>query len=254
MEKTCTIPTAEPFFIPGGNAGCLLVHGFTGTPKEMRMLASSIAQDGYTVLAPRLFRHATSPQDMNRARWTDWLASVEDCMNLLKGCTNRQYIMGLSMGGVLALLAAARYPFAGVVTFSAPCDLPPDPRRKLLPLLSWLNPKTGKGVPDWRNPDAAKDHVDYPYYQVRPVLELQRLINAMRAELEGVRIPALLVQSKLDKGIPIDSLDFLYEQISSEDKTRLWVENSGHVVIREPDREEIFLAIKTFLKKIEDAQ
>jgi Esterase/lipase len=94
---------AEPFLYQGNDTGCLLLHGYTGTPFEMRMLADHLHQAGYTVLAPRLFGHATQPQDMNRARWQDWMASVEDGLNLLKTCTRRQVVMGLSMGGMLTL-------------------------------------------------------------------------------------------------------------------------------------------------------
>ena len=251
MSQPSIIPSAEPFLIPGGKTGCLLLHGWTGTPKEMRMLGNSLADAGYTVLAPRLFGHATSPQDMDRACWQDWVASVEDGMHLLKGCTDTQVVMGLSMGGVLALLSAARFDFAGVVTFSAPCALPPDPRAKFLPLLALLKLNIVKGAADWHNPDMLSYHVDYPFYRARWVVELQKLIRAMLGELETIRIPALLVQSRQDKGIPVESLDTLLAGIGSSDKTSLWVEHSGHVVIEEPDREEIFAAVKSFLKKID---
>ena len=43
------IPTAEPFFFPGNRIGCLLVHGFTGAPKEMRWMGEYLNQQGYTV-------------------------------------------------------------------------------------------------------------------------------------------------------------------------------------------------------------
>lgn len=251
MSQANIIPSAEPFLIPGGKTGCLLLHGWTGTPKEMRMLGDPLAADGYTVLAPRLFGHATSPQDMDRACWRDWVASVEDGMHLLKGCTEQQVVMGLSMGGILALLAAARFDFAGVVTFSAPCALPPDPRAKFLPLLAPFRLKISKGAPDWHNPDMLGYHVDYPYYHPRWVIELQKLIRVMRNELRNIRIPALLVQSRLDNGIPAESLDTLLAEIGSSDKSALWVQHSGHVVIEEPDREEVFTAVKSFLKKIE---
>jgi carboxylesterase len=68
MDKILTMPSAEPFFIPGGKIGCLLVHGFTGTPKEMRMLADSLVQEKYTILTPRLTGHATSLEDMERTK------------------------------------------------------------------------------------------------------------------------------------------------------------------------------------------
>lgn len=250
MKQPLTMPTAEPFFIPGGKTGCLLVHGFTGTPKEMRMLGDSLAESGYTVLAPRLFGHATSPEAMGRARWQDWLASVEDGMNLLRGCTDRQIVMGLSMGGVLTLLAAARYDFTAAVAFSTPSTLSNDPRSFLLPLIGWLNLHISKGKPDWRNAEAARDHMDYPYYSSRAIVELTHLIKVMRQELDQITIPVLLVQSKQDTTIPADSMDRLFQKIASTDKSKFWVENSGHVIIREPEREKIFIEIKSFLQRI----
>jgi len=250
MNTARTIPTAEPFFIPGGNIGCLLVHGFTGTPKEMRMLADSLAQEDYTILAPRLAGHATRVEDITRSHWEDWLSSVEDAINLLKGCTRTQVIMGLSMGGILALIAAARYDLAGVISFSTPCSLPGDPRAKYLPVLKNFIRKVPKGKPDWRNLEAAKDHAHYPYYPTTAILQLKELIDVMQTELVNVKIPALFVQSRADQGIPAESLDTLFAQVSSTDKHKLWVENSGHVIIREPERDLIFAEVKTFVKRI----
>jgi len=40
------IPTAEPFYFPGNKIGCLLVHGFTGTPKEMRWMGEYLGSSG----------------------------------------------------------------------------------------------------------------------------------------------------------------------------------------------------------------
>jgi len=250
MTKYLTMPTAEPFFIPGGNTGCLLVHGFTGTPKEMRMLGDALAQEGYSVLAPRLFGHATIPQDMSRARFNDWIACVEDGLNLLKGCTDRQVVMGLSMGGVLALIAAARFDCCAAVTFSAPCALPHDPRAWLLPLIGRLNLRINKNEPDWRNPAAALDHKDYPFYPSRAIIELDRLIKVMQHELGNIHVPVMLVQSRTDEGIPSESLETLYNLLPAIDKTRLWVDNSGHVIIREPEREKIFSSVGEFLKRV----
>jgi len=250
MSKAFTIPTAEPFLIPGGKIGCLLIHGFTGTPKEMRLLAESLAADGFTVLAPRLFGHATDPADMRFARWQDWLTSVEDGLNLLKGSTEKQFVMGLSMGGILSMIAAARYPVTGVAAFSTPIALPPDPRTKLLPLVGWLNFHAGKGTPDWQNLEWAKGHIDYPYYPSRAVLELGKLMEVMKGELMNVYVPALIVQSKGDRSIPSGGMDYLCSHTSSRDKTTLWLENSGHVITCEPEREILFTAVKSFIQRV----
>ncbi len=65
------IPTAEPFFFPGNRTGVLLVHGFTGAPKEMRWMGEYLHGRGYTTLGVRLSGHATRPADMQRACWQD---------------------------------------------------------------------------------------------------------------------------------------------------------------------------------------
>lgn len=45
---------AEPFFLPGGSMGVLLVHGFTGLPAELSMMGEYLQQRGCTVLGVRL--------------------------------------------------------------------------------------------------------------------------------------------------------------------------------------------------------
>lgn len=242
------IPQAEPFLIKGGEVGCLLLHGYTGTPNEMRPLAESLAADNFTVLAPRLFGHATHPDDMLRARWWDWIASAEDGLNLLKGCTKQQVVMGLSMGGILALLLAARYPISAVCSFSTPYDLPKDPRLKFLPFY-WLFPKRYKGKPDWHNPEIASTHIDYPYFPTRSVIELRSLIQAMRSDLSRITVPAFFAQSHGDHTIPPESLDYLSSHVKSGIKETLWVKDSGHVVIKDLEKEKVFTAAKNFIHK-----
>src|SRR5687768_12862436 len=122
------IPTAEPFFLLGDSAkpACLLIHGFTGTPKEMRWMGEYLNQQGYTCLGVRLAGHATRPEDMIRSRYTDWMASVEDGYHLLRGVTDKVFLVGLSMGGILSLLMSTRLEVKGVIAMSTPSRLPTD--------------------------------------------------------------------------------------------------------------------------------
>ncbi len=244
------IPTAEPFFFPGGPTGCLLVHGFTGTPKEMRWLGEYLAQNGCTVLGIRLPGHATCPEDMLRVRWQDWLASVVDGWNLLHGSTERIFVMGLSMGGVLSLLFGARYPVAGIVAMSTPYELPRDPRLPYLPLLKWLVPRVPKGPPDWRNLEAAQDHIDYPFFPTGAILQLRDLVAEMRQALPQITAPVLLVHSKDDAGVPPENAQAIYDHLLTGDKELVWVENSGHVIIREPQRMKVFQAACDFVNRV----
>ena len=110
MEDALIVPGAEPFFFPGGPVGCLLLHGFTAMPEEMRWLGEALAGHGHTVFGVRLAGHATSPADLARTRWTDWLISVEEGLAFLAGVTDQVFLVGQSMGGMIALVAAAALP------------------------------------------------------------------------------------------------------------------------------------------------
>jgi carboxylesterase len=256
------IPTAEPFFFPGGPTGCLLVHGFTGSPKEMRWMGEYLSAEGYTVAGIRLAGHATRPADMLHTRWQDWLTSVEDGWHLLNtaltytpATQRRIFVMGLSMGGVLALILASQHyakrcPVAGVVAMSTPFALPPDRRLPYIRLLNLIQPEVAKGPADWHNPDAAQDHIDYPAYPTRSIAELRDLLAEMRSCLPQVLVPTLLIHSREDTGVLPENMEKIYQNLGSPDKHRLWVENSGHVITREPERLTIFQAATTFMDRL----
>jgi carboxylesterase len=255
------IPTAEPFFFPGKGAnaktGCLVTHGFTGAPKEMRWLGEYLNRQGYTVCGIRLNGHATKPEDMIRSRWQDWMLSVEDGYNLLRSCTEQVFLLGLSMGGVLSLIAASRLPVRGVVAMSTPYALPDDPRIRYTKLISRFIPYMPKGNSepgsDWFDQEAWKQHVAYPKNPVRVVAELNDLLGVMRESLPQVKVPVLLIHSRNDNYVISDSMEKIHTALGSTDKHMLWVEGGGHVITEEPTREAVFKAAGLFIQQVTSA-
>ncbi len=250
------IATAEPFLFPGSRTGCLLIHGFTGTPKEMRWMGEDLAGRGFSVLGIRLAGHATQPEDMIRSRWTDWLASVEDGYHLLCGLADHIYLIGLSMGGVLSLLMATRLQASGVVAISTPWLISRDWRLPYIRPLSWIwhYRRKSPGPPNagWYDPDAWKDHISYPRNPLRSVAELNTLVGQMRQALPEVRVPVLLIHSLDDDYVLPENVDHIYEGLThAPEKTRLLVRNSGHVVTREPVRKQVFDAAAEFIRNAE---
>ncbi|NPV77229.1 MAG: alpha/beta fold hydrolase [Anaerolineae bacterium] len=244
------IPTAEPFLFQGDSVGCILVHGFTGTPKEMRWMGEYFANLGRTVLGVRLTGHATQPADMVRTKWWDWLASVEDSIHLLRNNCDHVFMMGLSMGGALTLLAAARYPLDGIIAMSTPHALPTDPRLRLLPILKYLVPEVPKGPSDWHDLNNIQDHVSYPKYPTPCIPELLDLLAEMRSSLPQINTPVLLMQSRQDVTIPKESMKFIFDHVASPIKEMMWLENSGHVITREPPRLQVYQAAENFINRI----
>ena len=135
------LPGAEPFHSDGGPVGVLLCHGFTGSPQSMRPWAERLAAAGLTVSLPRLPGHGTRWEEMNLTRWQDWYAEVDRALTTLLARCERVFVMGLSMGGTLAIRLAEQRPgdVAGLVLVN-PSLLTTRPDRHALPLLRLLVP------------------------------------------------------------------------------------------------------------------
>ncbi len=133
MDTIKLMKGAAPFYFPGNEIGCLVVHGFTGTPYEMRWLGQYLNQQGFTVHGPRLAGHTTTVDDMIRTTWREWYISVLAGYEMLRERCRKVFALGLSMGGALSLMLASREPVDGVVAMSSPYDFH-DWREPFLPL------------------------------------------------------------------------------------------------------------------------
>lgn len=254
------IATAEPFFLLGDRSkpACLLIHGFTGTPKEMRSMGEYLNQNGYTCLGIRLAGHATGPEDMIRSNWTDWVASVEDGFSLLRDSTDAVFLVGLSMGGVLSLLMSTRFDsqrIRGAVAMSTPYKLPDDPRlrhidwiARMIPYMPKSNEEPGAS---WFDKEAWKDHISYPQNPVRSIGQLNKLLGEMRAALPKIRVPVLLMHSKDDRYVSPENMELIFAALgNASDKTKVYLTGSSHVVTRDAARHQVFEAVRQFIGRV----
>ncbi|HEY5731984.1 MAG TPA: alpha/beta fold hydrolase [Anaerolineales bacterium] len=252
------ISTAEPFMLLGDRSrpAVLLTHGFTGTPKEMRWMGEYLNEQGYTCLGVRLAGHATDPEDMIRSRYTDWIASVEDGYHLLRGVTDNIFFAGLSMGGVLSLLMSTRLDVRGVVAMSTPYKLPDDPRlrhiERISKIVEYMPKSDEEPGASWFDKDACKDHISYPQNPVFSIGELNKLLGEMRAALLKIDVPILLIHSKDDPYVPLESMELIHADLkTASDKTKLNITGSGHVVTRDAARLQVFESAVEFIQRVE---
>lgn len=249
--KSLIMENAEPFLFRGDNLGFLLIHGFTGTPKEMRLLGNYLHYQGHTVLGIRLAGHATHIEDMRRASWQDWLASVEDGVNMLRPSCSKVISVGLSMGGTLSMLAAANYPLDAAVAISTPYQLD-DKRLPLLRPLSLVMPYMSKGESDMLDEEQKAAHANYTAYPTRSIIELDKLLAETRRRIPEISIPVLLIHSKADQGVPFVNLERFLTHLNTPVKKKLELEKSGHVVTEDIERETVFHTISDFVNKVID--
>ena len=208
---------AEPFFLPGGSTGVLLVHGFTGLPAELSMMGEYLQQRGCTVLGVRLAGHGTTVEDMSRMTAEDWLDSVRDGYALLRGSCERVVVAGHSMGGLLALLLAAEKAgkdtgLAGVISMAAPIYIAEERGIAQLPPRELCR---GKFVPKARRP--------------------------------GLKLPALILHSLNDRTADAESAIYIRENLGSAQKRLVWLKSSGHLIPLGEERDIVFSESAAFI-------
>jgi len=261
----------EPFLFKAGPVGCLLIHGFTGTPYEMRGLGEYLAERGITALGPRLAGHCTTPAEMNRTIWRDWAASAQAGLEELHGLGPTVFVSGLSLGGALTLhLAAtnadanvrrtsdvrrtsevrrtsASTPIDGIVPMSTPATFR-DWRLVFLPVLKHLIPYTAKLPEDIHDPQANRLQPSYPVYPTFALESLLQFLAVLRGELAAVTVPTLLIHSRNDQAVPPSNMPYIYEHIASPDKAMCWIEGSGHVLTVDYQKETVFEKVYQFIQ------
>ncbi|MCL4393702.1 MAG: alpha/beta fold hydrolase [Chloroflexi bacterium] len=227
----------DAFFLKAGESGALLVHGYTATTAEVRLLGQYLHEHGCTVSAPLLPGHGTTPQDMNRMRWRDWVGEVERAYTALAEGCRRVFVCGESMGALLALYLASEHPeIAGVAAFAPALLLRNNAATmRRARLLHRFVPFVRKPV---REPSAADTR--WKGYSVNPVpalVQLGLLQNEVRRRLGAIRQPVLVVQGRLDQTIDPRSGAEVLQNVSSKVKELRWLECSTHCVILDQEWE-----------------
>lgn len=138
---TLSIPNPElahrPFLRHGtGRGAVLLVHGFPGSPAELRPLARGLHQAGWTVAGPELT--ASSPGESAVSAGETWLGQVAGLHDQLAADHARTVLLGYSMGAALALIEAVRRPPARLVLIAPFHEAGSSVGDLLRPALRWI--------------------------------------------------------------------------------------------------------------------
>lgn len=238
------------FEAPGPDAA-LLFHGFTATCAEVFGIGQALHGLGYTVSAPLLPGHGTSPAELNRTRWRDWVDAAESAYAGLAARYRRVIVGGESNGGLLALYLAAQHPEIAAVLAYAPALILPLGRMQVMALhaLSPIVPTLPKG-------DLAGDTTwqGYTRNPLKGVLQIINLQSEVRARLPEIHQPILVVQGRRDRTILPRSSEVVYAEVSSTVKELHWLADSGHCVLLDRQKDEAVRLTEAFLEKIESKE
>ncbi len=222
--------SVRPFFHKGSKTGCLVMHGFTGTPATMLPVAHRLSEAGYTVYAPLLSGHGTTLGDMDGRRHGDWLNDALAAYDRLKleGC-DEVFLIGLSMGGLLMALTALKRPCGGLILLNTPFVM-----RAYLNIAAFISPLFPYALfTSPRCPDPySQGYHGAPTRRLKDVNKLARL--AARG-LPAIACPVLAIQSKKDSRVNLRSVSIIQAGLPSTPEI-VWLENSPHGCTYGPEK------------------
>jgi len=226
-----------------------VLHGFTGCPQSMRGIAERLAADGHTVEMPLLPGHGTAVEDMVPTRFDDWYASAEAAFLDLAGRAERVVVVGLSMGGTLAVTLAARQPVAGLAVVNAQISPAAESFHDVLQgtLDAGIEIMPGVGG------DIAKEGAKELAYEGAPIAALQSLLVHCQALVDDllprITCPVLILNSPQDHVVAPSSSDQLADLVAGPVE-RVTLGRSFHVATLDHDSGLIEDSISSFVAKL----
>ncbi|SIQ58648.1 carboxylesterase [Rhizobium sp. RU35A] len=238
------------FFEEGRNGqGVLLIHGLTGAPAEMRLVARPLVKRGYSVYAPLLAGHGKDAAALRRTRWEDWLESVVEAAADLRRRVDDVSVAGICAGGKLGLMAAHRHP--GLINAAAlysPCfhyDGWNIPRHyalmgrqirwlAMVPFLDRMNFRetASMGIKDDRIRKMVAGMSNegmLDSFPGRGLVEMERLGEALKQCLPTVKTPTLIIHSEEDDVSHPRHARYIADHLPG-DKQLLWLKDSYHMI------------------------
>lgn len=237
------VPGAEAIALDGGARAALLLHGFGDTPQTLRRQALALHANGWTVRAPLLPGHGRTLEAFRASDAAAWTEAARAAYESLCRTHDRVAVVGLSMGGALAvqLGAGPRDPSA-LVLLAPYLEVAASGRlwTSLWPLWSlwraWIPSDPASSIHD---PLARGESLGYGNASPRLLRELRRVVDAARAASGRVRAPTLAVFSRDDYRIAPDAALRGFSRLGAHVKELRWVHNSGHVITVDLDAVEV---------------
>lgn len=239
----------KPFFIEKGKRAVLLLHGFTGTSADVRMLGRFLEKKGYTSHAPHYKGHGVPPEELIHTGPEQWWEDVLQGYTKLKDAGYDEIaVAGLSLGGVFSLKLGYNIPLKGIITMCAPMTM------KTTDVMYSGVLKYAKEYKKFERKSEeviADEMKNLKLQEMSSLTDLRELVYDVRKNVDTIYAPLFVVQGSLDNVIDPESATVIYENAESLTKQIKWYEKSGHVITLGPEKETMHEDIYKFLESLD---
>lgn len=252
-----------------GRIGCLMLHGFMGSPYSSRPMAEYLVSQGITLHCPLLPGHGQWPDKFHNVSHKSWLAEAEEGLARIRELADEVFIIGHSMGTVMGAHLVNKFNDIRGMVMLTPLYAIPDKRMLVMPwlryIMPWLYPHKIGSMRDLVRQrvldfDPTLDF-DSPEVQAR-LPELTRLPTSGLAEMvkmvrygrqfwAKLNLPVLIFQGGDDPAVPDHTMAEIYNLLPSQEKELKTFPEAGHELMRpfEPVHTQVWQYIRDFFRK-----
>jgi carboxylesterase len=227
-----------------GSHGVLLLHGFGDTPQTLSLFANHLSKAGLGVFVPLLPGHGRSMTEFTRSGAEDWIRAAEDAFLDMRSRYRIVSVSGLSMGGALAVIVAARHrDIASLVLFAPYLGMPRWMRAVAMTHWVWgrvVGPLNASSPLSIHDPLEREKNLSYGQVTGRTIHELARVVGRARRVLPQVFVPTLIIQSREDPRVSPRVGEYALKRIGAGEKQMVWTSGAGHIITVDYGRERVF--------------
>ncbi|HMA23736.1 MAG TPA: alpha/beta fold hydrolase [Gemmatimonadaceae bacterium] len=235
-----------------GAPAVLLLHGAGDTPQTLRYLADALYERGFHVSAPLLPGHGRTVADFARVRADDLIEATREHYRALHRAHPWLGVIGLSMGGALAVQIAAENPELPALGLVAPYLAMPATIEGLA-RTAWL---WGPFAPVLRsvNGMSVLDPVERDRslaYGVFTPAALRALWTTMRRAVDAlprVVAPTLMIQSREDNRISVADAERAFALLGAREKRLQWITGAAHVITVDYGRDVVIASLVSWME------
>ncbi|MYL43851.1 MULTISPECIES: alpha/beta hydrolase [Virgibacillus] len=227
---------------------CLIIHGYTGGPYEVEPLANYLHEHtNWHINVPTLPGHGRR-LNLKNVSYKKWIKAAETTLLQLREKYETVYLIGFSMGGMIAAYLAAKYKVEKLVLLAT--------SGKYLSFKQ-ISLDVGGVIADAIKGDLGRNKL-YIHYKkklgavpLKANIEFLKLVKFTRRYLKKIKSPVLIAQGQQDGMVPYKTAYYLNKEITSERKEVVFFERSRHLICLGDDKDTLNQMVYSFLTKQE---
>lgn len=265
------------FFLPGDKDLCFLIHGLTGTAKEMSSIAQYLNKEGFSVAVPLMANHDKSISCLKRTSWQELYNSVRNEFIKYANEYENIFVAGLSFGALIGIMLAHEFPkkvkalncFSPTLFFDGWGNKPKSriflPLVYRTPLKYWfyfkeeypygiknerLRTKIENFYKEAKLFDYSKVHLyGYPVIPISCMYQNYLLSKKVISMLKEITTPIQIMQARDDDVTSPKNSYCIYDRVSSPEKEIFFLEDSYHIITADQERDKVAEKTADFFEK-----